>query len=157
MEGALLMPDNLRVRRKRAVPISASPASQARVTNAGPDVVYYKAGSDVSADDNDGELALNQSLSFESGTYWFLSAGDSRLFATYTPDATTDMATQAELDEAISNGAGALKAAVEANGKGYVNHGEDAETPRPEGFASIEWHGALEPENAIDGDTWIAD
>jgi hypothetical protein len=46
---------------------------------------------------------------------------------------------------------------LSTNGKGYVNHGEDAGEARPSGFASIEWHGSAEPENAIDGDTWIED
>jgi hypothetical protein len=41
------------------------------------------------------------------------------------------------------------------NGKGYVNHGGVAGTARPSEFASIEWHGTVEPTNAIDGDTWI--
>jgi hypothetical protein len=39
--------------------------------------------------------------------------------------------------------------------KGFVNHGSNASTPRPIGFASIEWYGEVEPLNAIDGDTWI--
>jgi hypothetical protein len=39
-------------------------------------------------------------------------------------------------------------------GKGVVIGGE-ADTPRPP-FASVEWQQEEEPENAIDGDTWIA-
>ena len=41
------------------------------------------------------------------------------------------------------------------NGKGYINHGTTAGTTRPSGFVSIEWHGSVEPTNAINGDTWI--
>lgn len=41
------------------------------------------------------------------------------------------------------------------SGKGFVVHGATASTPRPPGFGSIEWQGSVEPENAIDGDTWI--
>lgn len=48
-----------------------------------------------------------------------------------------------------------LDSQLEANGKGYVNHGEEAATARPEGFASIEWQGSVEPENAENDDTWI--
>lgn len=39
--------------------------------------------------------------------------------------------------------------------KGVVLHGADAAAPRPEGYLSIEWVGSVEPDNAIDGDTWI--
>jgi hypothetical protein len=42
-----------------------------------------------------------------------------------------------------------------AYGKGYVNHGSDPSAVRPEGFASVEWVGSVEPENIIDGDTWV--
>lgn len=39
--------------------------------------------------------------------------------------------------------------------KGYVSHGGDADTPRPTGYASIEWMGWVEPNNAIvEIDTW---
>lgn len=41
------------------------------------------------------------------------------------------------------------------SGKGYVNHGATAGTARPSGYASVEWSGSVEPENALDGDTWI--
>lgn len=41
------------------------------------------------------------------------------------------------------------------SGKGHVNHGKDAAKERPSGFASIEWHGSVEPENAVENDTWI--
>lgn len=44
---------------------------------------------------------------------------------------------------------------LEANGKGFINHGATASTARPTGFASIEWYGSTEPENAHLGDTWI--
>lgn len=44
---------------------------------------------------------------------------------------------------------------VATYGKGYINHGSTAGTSRPTGFASIEWHGSVEPSNAIDGDTWV--
>ena len=52
-------------------------------------------------------------------------------------------------------GAGGGDEELLANGKGYIHHGEAKGTDRPSGFASIEWHGSVEPENAIDGDTWI--
>lgn len=39
--------------------------------------------------------------------------------------------------------------------KGFVRHGSDAAAPRPSGYASIEWLGSVEPDNAIDGDTLI--
>lgn len=44
---------------------------------------------------------------------------------------------------------------VPAYDKGFVNHGSDGTVARPVGYASIEWLGSAEPENAIDGDTWI--
>lgn len=44
---------------------------------------------------------------------------------------------------------------VAANGKGFVNHVADADVARPTGFASIEWLGSVEPNNAADGDSWI--
>lgn len=39
--------------------------------------------------------------------------------------------------------------------KGFINHGANASTARPDYFASVEWYGSVEPVNAIDGDTWI--
>ncbi len=57
--------------------------------------------------------------------------------------------------EALSNLGGVAATAISTNGKGYVNHGSTASTARPTGFASIEWHGSVEPTNAIDGDTWV--
>lgn len=39
--------------------------------------------------------------------------------------------------------------------KGVVVGGT-ASTPRPVGFASVEWQQKDEPENALEGDTWIA-
>ncbi len=45
--------------------------------------------------------------------------------------------------------------ALNTNGKGFVNHGSTASTARPEGFASVEWYGTVEPDNIAAGDTWI--
>lgn len=39
--------------------------------------------------------------------------------------------------------------------KGFVNHGSTASTPRPDGYASIEWYGSVEPNNMANGDTWV--
>ena len=39
--------------------------------------------------------------------------------------------------------------------KGYVKHGVDASASRPPDYPSVEWHGSVEPENAVEGDTWI--
>ncbi len=39
--------------------------------------------------------------------------------------------------------------------KGVVMHGGDANTPRPHGYASIEWIGTVEPVNMANGDTWV--
>lgn len=39
-------------------------------------------------------------------------------------------------------------------GKGFVAHGEDAAAARP-GYESVEWQGTAEPENAVNGDTWL--
>jgi hypothetical protein len=39
--------------------------------------------------------------------------------------------------------------------KGFINHGSTAGTTRPSGYASVEWHGTVEPSNAITGDTWV--
>lgn len=61
--------------------------------------------------------------------------------------------TAADAMEALPPGNGG--ASLAAHGKGFVAHGAVAGTPRPSGFASIEWQGSVEPENAIDGDTWI--
>jgi hypothetical protein len=54
-----------------------------------------------------------------------------------------------------ADGGGGSGPDLSANGKGYINHGATAGTARPTGFASIEWHGTVEPSNAVDGDTWI--
>ena len=45
--------------------------------------------------------------------------------------------------------------ATAANLKGFINHGSNAATARPAGYASVEWYGTVEPTNAINGDTWI--
>lgn len=39
--------------------------------------------------------------------------------------------------------------------KGSVIHGANAAATRPEGYASVEWIGSVEPANALSGDTWI--
>ena len=41
------------------------------------------------------------------------------------------------------------------SGKGFVNHGTNAATARPSGYASVEWFGSVAPNNAVNGDTWI--
>lgn len=63
-----------------------------------------------------------------------------------------------DLGDAVENpeyAAYASAALLLAYGKGFVNHGDVAETERPEGFASVEWFGSVEPDNWIDGDTWV--
>jgi hypothetical protein len=52
-------------------------------------------------------------------------------------------------------GASPARAAEVTATKGYVNHGNAADTPRPSGYASVEWIGSVEPQNAVDGDTWV--
>jgi hypothetical protein len=47
------------------------------------------------------------------------------------------------------------QAAEATAGKGHVNHGNVAATPRPSGYSSVEWIGSVEPQNAVDGDTWV--
>lgn len=44
---------------------------------------------------------------------------------------------------------------AQENDKGSMVHGADANAERPEGYASVEWVGSVEPLNATDGDTWI--
>ena len=36
-----------------------------------------------------------------------------------------------------------------------VNHGADANVPRPEGYAAVQWYGSVEPVNALNMDEWI--
>ena len=52
-------------------------------------------------------------------------------------------------------GAAPAQAAGATAAKGHVNHGNAAATPRPSGYASVEWIGSVEPQNAVDGDTWV--
>jgi hypothetical protein len=47
-----------------------------------------------------------------------------------------------------------LSALVLAAGKGFINHGSNANVMRPVGFASVEWLGSVEPNFATEGDTW---
>ena len=47
------------------------------------------------------------------------------------------------------------EAVIIANGLGIVEHGSTAETPRPDGFAVIQWVGSVTPTNAADGDLWV--
>lgn len=43
----------------------------------------------------------------------------------------------------------------QANGKGFVVHGNNAATVRPTGWASIEWYGSVQPSNMdMAVDTW---
>lgn len=44
---------------------------------------------------------------------------------------------------------------ITTNGKGFINHGSDANVARPSGFVSIEWVGTVQPNNWIAGDTWV--
>jgi hypothetical protein len=83
-----------------AIPVPASPSLHATVANAGPSAVYYKKEATVSSSSKEGELAKGESVTFGEGIHWFLAAEKkgARLFVTNVPEATTDMATQAELD-----------------------------------------------------------
>jgi hypothetical protein len=49
----------------------------------------------------------------------------------------------------------ALRIQAEDEGKGFIFHDDVDDLARPEGFASVEWVGSVEPIFAIDGDTWI--
>lgn len=49
----------------------------------------------------------------------------------------------------------AVQEVLLALGRGVVDAGSDANTPRPEGFAYYEWYCTVEPVNMADGDTWI--
>lgn len=83
------------------VSIAASPNSHATVTNGGAGTVYYKNSSDVTQGSNDGSIASGSSVTFTSGVHWLVSsATGARVFVSYSPDAQTDMATQAELSAA---------------------------------------------------------
>lgn len=111
--------DNVPVGGKTAVSFPASPSSHATVSNAGPSTVYYKAEADVGAGDT--ELAKGASVTYSEGVRWFVCAPGqtARLFATFSPEATTDMATQAELNAVGASAAGkADKAEIEAKFEG---------------------------------------
>lgn len=144
------MPEtNIKVGTAKPIVLSASSSSKTRVSNGRGAIVYYKGSGEVSSGNNDGSLAAGESKTFSS-PQWLISAPGStgaRLFVEHIPEATTDMATQAELDAAVGD--------IDESGKGFVAHGADKTVARPSGFASIEWQGSVEPENAIDGDTWI--
>jgi len=44
---------------------------------------------------------------------------------------------------------------TKTNIKGHVFHDSTAGTARATGFTSVEWVGSVEPNNAVNGDTWI--
>lgn len=76
--------------------------------------------------------------------------------------ATGDIGTAAAEDVEAFDAAGTATIAVavvsdalDDNGKGFVNHGSTAATARPSGFASVDWYGTVEPDNAVEGDQWI--
>lgn len=48
-----------------------------------------------------------------------------------------------------------LAVLLQNSGKGFVFHDGDPLASRPDGFASIEWLGTVEPTNAQENDTWV--
>ena len=80
--------------------------------------------------------------------------------AVLTPATTTVAGLMSSTDKSKLNGiaTGATNDAgrLAASGKGFVVHAANANVVRPTGYASIEWHGSVEPVNAIDGDTWVS-
>lgn len=41
-----------------------------------------------------------------------------------------------------------------ATSKGCVIHADDADVARPIGYGSVEWIGSVQPNNAVNNDTW---
>lgn len=42
-----------------------------------------------------------------------------------------------------------------ASGTAIVEHGDDPNYPRPEGYAFVRWYGSVEPLNAEEHDEWV--
>lgn len=83
--------------------IASSPASHATVS-VGVGTIYYSRERTVSSTSYEGSLTVGQSATFTNGPRWLVSnSTGARAFVTYSPEATTDMATQAELDAATTD------------------------------------------------------
>lgn len=93
--------DNILVGARTPIPITASTASKVRVTKGVGATVYYKNESNVSSVSNDGSLTTTgQSETFTAPTWFISTAVKAKLFVEHIPSPNTDMATQAELEEA---------------------------------------------------------
>lgn len=129
--------------------IAADDTERVELTNSGGGTIYY-GRQDVNEAENEGSLAANQAVTLKKGTY-VISGGQSLVATREIPNHVSKPELEDhEVDTTDVHGVGDTEAI-----KGYVNHGETASTARPSGFASVEWHGSVEPENAEDGDTWI--
>lgn len=102
-----------------------------------------------------------------TGALQACSGADTRLSDTRTPtDASVTAAKlaaalkpsggAATTDEAVRRlGTGAGEAAPGVNGLGVVEHGTNAATTRPTGYAQILWVGSVDPTNKVAGDIWM--
>jgi len=116
--------DNIPLGTENAISFPSSPSSQATVHNAGPSSVYWSKSSAVNSSNKEGTLASGESLEYQDGPRWFISAGSSRIFSSYSPEAVTDMATQAELDAVAASVGGLTQKEIEELAKKQVEEGE---------------------------------
>jgi len=86
------MPDtNLRVHTDRSITVPSSESSHATITNAGPELVYYKRSGSVSVSSNDGSIAVGGSLTIADGPRSLISTGVGAMaFVAYSSETSED-------------------------------------------------------------------
>lgn len=70
-------------------------------------------------------------------------------------DVAADLATETSDREAGDIYIGRWVEQLQDYGKGFAYHDDDSTVDRPAGFASVEWVGTAEPDNAELNDTWV--
>lgn len=101
--------------------IASSPASHTTVS-VGVGTVYYSKQRTVSSTSNEGSLTVGETATFTDGPRWLIStATGARVFISYSPEALTDMATQAELDAVAAGTVSVTSAAYGAVGDGTTD------------------------------------
>lgn len=140
------------------------------IKNLGASTIYYGPAT-VSSTSYTGTCSAGASTTLTT-SYYFVCAGQSLMqldYETEEEDVTDDIATlttsvatlttnlATEVTNRTTGVSGALAVTVAglAKSKGVAKHADTASFTRPTGFASIEWQGTVEPDNAVEGDTWI--
>ncbi len=120
----------------------------------GIDIATDVAANTLKETDVDHNVTTNLSLGAVNATTMIVASSDGTDCTLIEAD-TTDagLLGSDKWDEIVANST--KTSYTKTNVKGHVFHNSTAGTSRATGFTSVEWVGSVEPNNAVNGDTWI--